>query len=131
MPTAATPSPEEMLRLVERLEPSELDAFTRGVLTVRARRKAPALSGREAELLTAVGETLPPSDLARYRVLCERREAGTLTAEELSDLLRLSDAVEEQNARRWAAVAELARLRGKSLHEAAGELGLPLRGDGG
>ena len=133
MPTVEVRVPlsqEELLRAAEQLDDVEIDEFTRSVAALRARRHTPALMRRESELLTEVNSGLPAAVLTRYRALLKRRDDQSLTAEDYDELLRLSDEVEEENARRWSAASDLAQLRGVSLPELAKELGIPLANDG-
>jgi hypothetical protein len=123
-------SQEELLRAAEQLDDAEIDEFTRSVAALRARRHTPALTRRESELLTEVNSGLPAAALTRYGALLKRRDDESMTVEEYDELLRLSDEVEEKNARRWSAVSDLAQLRGVSLPELAEDLGILLSSDG-
>jgi hypothetical protein len=128
MATTEAPSPEELLHAVEQLDTPQMQAFAQRVLTLRARRMAPAHAGRDAELVSLVGATLPEATMARYRDLKAAGDAGRLNAAERDELIALSDVLEEWNARRWSHLAELAEVRGITLREAASQLGL-LRND--
>lgn len=59
----------------------------------------------------------------RYRELMSTRRKGSLTAEEHQELLRLTEEAERLQAERIERLAELARLRGKSLAALMEELG--------
>jgi hypothetical protein len=53
-----------------------------------------------------------------------RRKAETLTPDEQTELIALSDRLEEANARRIGYLAELARVRHTTLEAVMSELGL-------
>jgi len=86
--------------------------------------RTPALSPAESDLLAKINEGFPPEFWRRYRELIARREAGTLTAEECTELISLSDRVEEKNWRRTEHLIVLASLRGITLPELVQQLGL-------
>jgi hypothetical protein len=60
----------------------------------------------------------------RYHELIEKRRAGTITTDEYTELLELTDEVETLHAQRIEHLAELARLRGISLAEVMQQLGI-------
>jgi hypothetical protein len=67
---------------------------------------------------------LPSESWERYHRLIEKRRAETLTLEEQSELIQLSDRIEELNVERMAALAELARLRRKALPDLLHQLAI-------
>lgn len=77
----------------------------------------PHVSREEAELLQKINAGLPEEVWQRYRALIGKRRAETLTPEEHTELIALSDQIEEANARRIEHLAELARLRNTSLED--------------
>lgn len=86
---------------------------------------APArLSPEESKLLKKINASLSAIEWERYRVLLAKRDAGELDAQEQTELVALSDEIEEANARRMKAVAELARLRKTTVPALAESLGL-------
>lgn len=60
----------------------------------------------------------------RYDQLVGKRQAETLTPEELDELISLSDQIEAANVRRVKYLAELARLRNTSVSVLITELGI-------
>jgi hypothetical protein len=93
-------------------------------LALRARREAPSLPASESELLLRVNDAIPIELQSRYAELIARRRDELLTPAELEELLGLTDEIERLEARRVAALAELARLRRLSLEELMGSLGI-------
>lgn len=81
-------------------------------------------SERESELLLEINRGLSDEEAARYRELMKRRQAGDLTPSDHRELLDLSDEVERLQAERIGHLADLARLRGKSLGALMEELGI-------
>jgi hypothetical protein len=88
------------------------------------RRHAQRLSSEEVRLLSKINLGLSPNEWERYHALVARRKAETLTSDEQTELIALSDRLEEANARRIESLAELARVRNTSLEALIRELGL-------
>ena len=88
------------------------------------RRPAPHLSPDEAQLLSNINLGLSPTEWERYHALVARRKAETLTPGEQTELIALSDRLEEANAQRIGYLAELARVRHTTLDAVMSELGL-------
>lgn len=110
-------SPEQLLRAVESLRGEELDVFVEQVIALRARRVASHLPPDEAALLLAINRSVPVTTQQRYGELISKRQAETLTPEEHTELLQLTDQAELLNAERVSALADLARLRQTTLTE--------------
>lgn len=86
---------------------------------------APArLSPEESKLLKKINSSLSAIEWERYRVLLAKRDEEELSAQEQAELVALSDEIEEANARRMKAVAELARLRKTTVPALVETLGL-------
>ncbi len=119
-----THSIPELLKTAEQLSLSELEQFASQVLALRAKRRAPSLPQTEAELLLKINQGVPLEVQARYSELIDKREAETLTPDEYEELLRLTEQVEELQARRLKYLAELAGLRKTSLSELMKDLGI-------
>lgn len=99
----------------------ETGAFVRTLLEERVQRASVTrgatsqLEPTEADLLQKINQGLPPQLWQRYHELIDRRRAETLTPEEQTELIGLSDQIEAANARRIRHLIELARLRQVSL----------------
>jgi hypothetical protein len=117
-------SSEDLLKAIEQLETAEIERFVERLIDLKAQRSAPSLAPRETELLVKINRGLPADGVARYQELIQRRRSGSLSAEEYDDLLRLSDQVEQLDAERVEALAELASLQGISLSRLMTELGI-------
>ncbi len=86
-----------------------------------------ALARPEAELLQRINQSLTPEAWQRYEALLARRQAETLTPDEQTELVALSDQLEDLNAQRLEALTELAQLRGASVPALMAQLGLTPR----
>lgn len=117
-------SATDLLEAVRQLEISELDSFVSQVIDLRARRSAPSLPRREAELLQLINQGLPLDLWQRYEVLLDKRDHENLAGVEYEELLHLTDRIEDLDAQRLEWLVELARLRGKSLPALMADLGL-------
>lgn len=82
------------------------------------------LSEVESSLLLDINRGLPAAVAERYRQLTIRRRDHRLSPAEHEELIRLSDEVEDLQARRMESLSELARLRGTSLPGIMEELGI-------
>ena len=120
----ATLSTEDLLAALEQLGPAEAEEASRRLLHLQARRKAPHLSAREAELLREIYREKRPGFQPRFDQLNAKRRSFTLTPEEHEELLRLVDESEAFTARRLEALAQLSQLRQVSLPRLMKQLGL-------
>jgi len=117
-------STDELLKAAGQLSQTELEQFALQIVALRARRQAPSLPQGEAELLLKINRGLPPAVQKRYDELVAKRRAESLTSDEYDELLRLTDQIENLEARRVEYLAELARLRQTSLTELMEDLGI-------
>lgn len=78
----------------------------------------------EADLLRQTGIGLTEAEWAEYHHLAGMRRSETLTAADQARLIELTDAIEMANARRLAALAQLARMRGTNIDALMDTLGL-------
>ena len=117
-------STDELLKAAGHLGQTELEQFALQIIALRARRQAPSLPRAEAELLLKINQGLPPEVQKRCDELVAKRRAESLTSDEYNELLRLTDQIENLEARRIEYLAELARLRQASLTELMDDLGI-------
>lgn len=118
----------ELLDNASRLEDKELEQFVSKVLVLRAQRKGPALSRKEATLLKRINRSLPEAQLQRFQELLATRERRPLSDPEQQDLLALIGQIEQMDADRMKWLSELAQVRGLSLRAVMEQLGLlPLK----
>jgi predicted DNA-binding protein with PD1-like motif len=87
------------------------------VISLQAKRKSPALSKKETEILLKINKGLPIKTRKRFGELNKKRQAETLTTSEHKELLSLIGQIEKSDSERIGHMAELARIRGISLTE--------------
>ena len=117
-------SSDELLKAAGRLSLSDLERFVSEVIALQARRKAPGLPQAEAELMLKINQGIP-SDLGqRCSELITKRRSQTLTPDEHSELLNLTEQMENLEAQRVEHLAELARIRGTTLAALMTSLGI-------
>jgi hypothetical protein len=122
-----TPELEEVLRRSAQRAGLPPDGYILKLLQERlgvGKGLPPHLPHEETELLQQINRGLPAETWARYQALKEKRDARTLTPDELAELLALTDEVELWNARRLELVLALAQLRQVPLRVLMDELGL-------
>lgn len=109
---------------VEQLSTPDLEWLTNQVLALRAKRRAPSLPHKEAELLQKINQGLPVEMQQRFHLLTAKRRAETLTPAEYQELLSLGDEIELRDAQRVEDLAELAQLRHIPLRLLMKQLGI-------
>jgi len=127
MPTVqveAELSTDKLLKAVGQLSQPELEQFVLQIIALRARRRAPALPQAEADLLLKINQGLPPKVQKRYDELVTQRQAESLMPDEHEELVRITDRIENLEARRMEYLSELARLRKISLVDLMEDLGI-------
>ncbi|HSS52659.1 MAG TPA: hypothetical protein VLX28_27275 [Thermoanaerobaculia bacterium] len=85
---------------------------------------APRLPADEAALLQIINQGFSSETWQLYASLKAKRRAGTLTPQEQTELIALSDQLEEMNVRRMESVSQLARLRKTSVDALMEDLGI-------
>ena len=116
---------DELLKAVEQLSLPDLEQFVQQIVRLLARRRAPVLPRREAELLLKINQgTLPVNLQTRCDELVAKRQAEILTPDEREEWIHLTDQLGELNVHRLEYLAELARLRQTSLPALMADLGI-------
>jgi hypothetical protein len=77
----------------------------------------------EAVLIKVTKERLPAPDEKRLKQLCQKSERGTLTETDLEEYRGLAQQAEVLDFRRTKALAELVKLKGKSVYAVMKEIG--------
>lgn len=117
-------SGETILAAMKRLDTSELETLVPKCIALGAARRAPHLKPTESKLLARANQTLPQELKSRLSKLQKKRDSRSLSKAESDELIALSDRVEQLHAARLEALADLARLRGKTLTELMDQLGI-------
>jgi hypothetical protein len=121
---ASNLSSDEILLALEEMNAAELEQLVPRVLALSAARRAPHLKPEESKLLARIDEGLPAELKSRLSELEEKRDNGSLSGAEATELLSLSDRAERLHAERLEALAELAKLRGMTLPALMDKLGI-------
>ncbi|MCB0839316.1 MAG: STAS/SEC14 domain-containing protein [Bacteroidetes bacterium] len=120
-----TVSFQDLLKGVEQLELNELEDFLGKVLKLRAKKLAPSLPAKEAQLLEIINKAIPASLSDQFIELDKKRNAETLTHKEHEELIEIVKKIESLNAERMEALAELANIRQVSLKDLMKQLDIP------
>ncbi len=124
IPIEVQVSTEQLVQAVEQLPPQELVSFLAQVLALRAQREASHLSSSETVLLLRINHALPAELQHRFGELVAKRQAETITSDELHELIQITDQIEHHDSERLAALDALARLRGVTLGSLMDVLGI-------
>ena len=76
------------------------------------------------ELLLQINQGLPLDAQKHFDTLVAKRQAETITPDELQELIMLTDKIEESNVVRVANIAKLAQIRGVSFSDMMEELAI-------
>jgi hypothetical protein len=129
MPTIQVET-DELLNAALQLPQVELEQFVRRLFSLKARERTSVLSEREAELLDQIYQKLPDDTQQRLNELIKKRQAYTITPDELQELIELTDQAEAFDVARLELISELAHLRNVPLAQLIQQLGLkPVRHD--
>ncbi len=114
-----------LLNSLKQLTPNELNEVSKQTALLRARRLAPNLPQKEAELLLKINQGIIPEETrVRCAILTKKSHQGNLTDEEQSELMTLVNQIELLNAKRIEYLAQLASLRKTTLSELMDDLEL-------
>lgn len=120
----ATLTADSIAQAAQSLPLTELDTLVQTLTTIRAHRRAPALSQTEADLLKRIETTVPLTALQRRKALRVIQKERALTHDEQEELALLTDEIETAEAHRIDLLSELAGLRGITVPQVARQLGL-------
>ena len=93
-------------------------------LKLRASQYAPHLANEETRMLEQIHHAIPTDVQARFADLLDKRDALTLTDAGYSELLRLTNVIENLEAKRVLLLGDLARYRGVMLEQVMRDLGM-------
>jgi delta 1-pyrroline-5-carboxylate dehydrogenase len=123
MPTIQVET-DELLKAALQLPQVELEQFVRRLFSLKARERTSVLSEREAELLEKIYQKLPAATQQQINELIKKRQAYTITPDELQELIALTDEAEAFDVARLELISELAHLRNVPLDQFIQQLGL-------
>lgn len=122
-------SSEQLLQALDQMPQTEFEQVAEQVLALRLRRNAAVLSVQESELLLKINQGLPADLQQRYNDLITKRDASNLTPEEYTELLHLTDQVEQLEVERLEHLAILAGIRQRTVPQLMHDLGIEAPSD--
>ena len=117
-------STEELFRAIEHLSPGDFADVVERVLVMRANRVATHADQSETNLLSRINNGTPVEMQKRFDELVAKREVESISPEELSELIDLTELIETRDAERLEALNALARSRGLPLADLMNSLGI-------
>jgi len=108
---------EEVLSGISELELTDIEKFMKELALVVARKKAPALSGRETQLFLAINKPFNIELQKRYKVLRRKFDSNTLTSKEHEELLNINSKWDTFDLERLKKIIELAQLKNMPVDE--------------
>jgi hypothetical protein len=116
-----------LISAVRQLGPAEFEAFLAQVAKLRRSRTAATLSPSETRLLLQINRGVSHASSRRYTALVGKRRRRTLSDEERTELLELTNEFESRDAERAAALVKLAELRSVPVRVLMAHLGIKAR----
>ena len=113
--TAAKPSPNRILRDLEKLPFTTLDRLLPKIAALRASKHPLVMTRREVFLQKKIEAGLPQTLWSDYANLLRKRHEQGLTSREQARIERLSERIEGFNVEWLEAALELAKIRGQTL----------------
>ena len=120
----ASAAMNDILHGVSEWDTPDLENFFHQVAHLLAKRRAPSLAKREAELLLKINEGYPVELRKKYEALAGKMQHKTISPTEHREILTLTDRMEALDAKRLEFLLELAQLRNISLDLLLRQLGL-------
>ena len=115
-------SMEELLSGVEQLNEKDLVTFITKVLALRTKKSVANLTEIESQLTKQIINSLSPAKQKRYETLMQKRWDETLSENELQELIKTTETIEEMDAQRAEAIFTLSQIKGVSPEELMKEL---------
>ena len=112
---------DELIQSVTRLNALELNTFLNRLHQATA-QQSPAQE--EKILLTQIKNIIPPSIIRRFKELQIKQHNDTITEKESSEIVLLTDFIEEKSAERVALLGRLAQIQGVAITDLAKQLRL-------
>jgi hypothetical protein len=121
-------SVDELLKAVDDLNETDVEQLLDRVLFVRARRKGNVLTTEETALMQEINRGLPTELNDRYENLLDKRDEETITDPEYTELLSISEQIENLGVKRIEALSKLAAIRQVPLPQLMQDMGIPSPG---
>ena len=114
-------SRNDLLQVVEQFSSKELEEFIQKIQVLK-RQKTDKKTSKKAELISIIQRNFTEIEQQRFDELVEKRQAYTISDEELLELIEMTDYSEQLSVERVKALAKLSELTGKSVDELMVEL---------
>ena len=98
---------DELIQSVTQLNSLELSTFLNRLNHATEQKR---LSEQEQSLLKQIKQIIPASIVRRFKQLQTKQHKNTLTEKEASEILLITDFIEEKSAERVALIANLAKI---------------------
>lgn len=121
-------STDDILYAIDKWHTNELEQFVYQILLLRAKRKAPSFSHNESNLRININKGIPDKIQNRFYELILKRDDETLTNDEYKELLRLTDEIENFDAKRVEYLSKLAKLRKTTVSKLMDDLDIKRAG---
>jgi len=116
--------PKDVLYCINQWCTNEIDQFVKQVLLISAQKKSPSFSNLETDLFLKINTGIPYELQQKYNRLIAKRDKSELTQNEYKELLRLTDRIEQFEAKRIEYLSQLAKLRKTTLSNLMIDLGI-------
>ena len=110
---------DELIQSVTRLNALELNTFLNRLHQATA-QQPPAQE--EKMLLTQIKDIIPASIVRRFKELQAKQHNNTITEKESSEIVLLTDFIEEKSAERVTLLGRLAQIQGVAITDLAKQL---------
>jgi replicative DNA helicase len=108
---------DELIQSFTQLNSKDMDAFLKKLNQVTSQNSKISSSSEEDILLQQIKEIIPASVLRRFNQLQSKQNNLTITDKEQSEILVLTDFIEEKSAERLVLLSALAKIRQISVLE--------------
>jgi replicative DNA helicase len=115
---------DELIQSFTQLNSKDMDAFLKKLNQVTSQNSKISSSSEEDILLQQIKEIIPASVLRRFNQLQSKQNNLTITDKEQSEILVLTDFIEEKSAERLLLISALAKIRQVSVLELIKQLKL-------
>ncbi len=114
----------DLIKSVEELDIDNLEKFLERVLLIRAKKIAPTISKKEANLLTIINQPIPEKLLKGFKKLNSIKKERILLDKEHRQLSKILNDIEKLNADRLVALATLSKIQKKPLKQLMTQFGV-------
>jgi hypothetical protein len=108
---------EELVQGLTQLNSTELNSFLTRVNQIATKQDKLPISKQEEELIKQIKSIIPPSILKHFKHLQSKMHDDTITEKERSEMILLTDFMEQKSAERVLLLTKLSQLKGVSVLE--------------